>query len=163
MRQQKLFRLSPLTFGGDSTSGKAKVARPLSAKRPLHVVMKVDPSVTALSSLKNRGLCQREIGKWADRFGISILSRSVNSNHIHLIIRGKTRTDTQNFLRVVPRQIAQKLQGKGKFWLGILFSRVLQWGRDYRNAMAYVEKNTLEMAGPIVYKRSDARPRGSPH
>jgi hypothetical protein len=44
-------------------------------------------------------------------------------------------------------------QGKGQaFWQFRPWSRVLYWGRDYKNCCEYVKQNVLEALGFVVHK-----------
>jgi hypothetical protein len=48
---------------------------------------------------------------------------------------------------------AHETQGKGqRFWQFRPFSRVMSWGRDFKNGCKYVVQNTLEALGFIPYK-----------
>ncbi len=48
---------------------------------------------------------------------------------------------------------AHETQGKGqRFWQFRPFSRVMSWGRDFKNGCEYVAQNTLEALGFIPYK-----------
>jgi hypothetical protein len=48
---------------------------------------------------------------------------------------------------------AHETQGKGqRFWQFRPFSRVMRWGRDFKNGCKYVVQNTLEALGFIPYK-----------
>ncbi len=48
---------------------------------------------------------------------------------------------------------AHETQGKGqRFWQFRPFSRVMSWGRDFKNGCEYVVQNTLEALGFIPYK-----------
>lgn len=55
------------------------------------------------------------------------------------------------------QQAQQETQGKGQaFWQFRPFTRILFWGRDFKNSCQYLLKNTLEALGFIQYtKRND--------
>ena len=83
---------------------------------------------------------------------------SQNSNHLHMLIRAGTRGGFKRFLRVLSSRIAQRITGsrKGKtfgrrFFDFIPFTRIIEWGRDFKEVVAYVYKNTLEATGLISY------------
>lgn len=51
-------------------------------------------------------------------------------------------------------QNTKEPQGKGqKFWQFRPFSRVLSWGRDYKTCFQYLQQNTLEAFGFIIYRK----------
>lgn len=92
--------------------------RPLSCAHPLHVVFKVHRSVLRRGSLrepKSFALMQKIVAQYARRFFVKVEQISVQSNHIHCLIRTSRRSQFHYFFRVVTGQIAQQLQQRG--WL----------------------------------------------
>lgn len=90
--------------------------RPLSVKEPLHLVFKINKNVLKTKSLRTPfvfKLCSLVIEKYAKHFFIKIEQVSINNDHIHLLIRTHRRSSFLNFFRVVPGQIAQKLEKEG--------------------------------------------------
>jgi len=59
--------------------------------------------------LRHRPLINAILDKAAKKFAVSIYERAIVSNHIHLLIRAKNRTQLQNFFRVVAGHIAQEI------------------------------------------------------
>ena len=56
--------------------------------------------------------------------------------------------------RSSPHTVLQEPQGKEQqFWQMRPFSRVLNWGRDFKMACAYVTQNTLEAPGFLPFSR----------
>ena len=115
----------------------------------------------------------RVLDKFSNRFHVKVYRLAINSNHLHLSIKGATREGIQNFFRVVAGHIAQEIlrqyplkeeagiarRGPGKhqpykrkFWDDLVFSRVVEWGRDFRAVCRYILQNTLEAEGIISYK-----------
>jgi len=169
--------------GGTLLLGKRRARRPLSIKSPLHLVLRSDFAVGARSLLRHRSLINAILDKAAKKFGVSIYERAIVSNHIHLLIRGKNRTQLQNFFRVVAGHIAQQILRKfplirgekprvsggapssqiplpkrsrereNKFWQTRIYSRILSWGREFKTVKAYVIQNTLEALGIMTYKK----------
>lgn len=89
-------------------------------------------------------------------------------NHIHLLVRGKSRRDLQNFFRAVAGIIARLVTraGKGKsfgrFWSYLIYSRVLSgWGKDFINVGNYIIQNTKEVLGLIPYQERKRRYKNS--
>ncbi len=87
---------------------RGRTARPLSARAPIHLVFKAD-----IKSLR-RGLrsplgfkiVNHTIQKYARRFFIKVEQKSINHDHIHLLVRFPKRSHGQAFLRTVAGQIA---------------------------------------------------------
>lgn len=74
-------------------------------------------------------------------------------NHLHLLIRVKTRDGFKNFLRTITARIAILVTGAvkgrpfGKFWDHLAFSRIVEWGRDLIGTREYLTKNQFEGEG----------------
>ncbi len=88
--------------------------------------------------------------RFARKFGVKIFESSVNANHLHLVISFKHRLLYKKFVAAVTGRIAQILKIK---WLNRPFTRIIEWGRDFKNACLYVIKNQKESWGLISYKR----------
>ena len=104
----------------------------------------------------------------AKRFQVTLYEMSTNSNHIHLLLRGKTREGIQKFLMVANGQIAQKVTGARKgnplgqrFFDKIPFSRIVEWGKAFNIVRRYVIQNVWEAAGIIRYQPRKKRSRGA--
>lgn len=159
-RQQLSLFKTETQYGGDYNKGKAKTYRPLSTKKPLHVTLRSSRAVGDLALSKNRGKIQKILGSQATRWGIRIYKYSINSNHIHLVLLGKSREGIRNFFRsfagLVARAVTKAERGKrfGKFWDRTLWSRVAYWGEAFHALKGYVVRNVLESRGVIPYDRS---------
>lgn len=74
-------------------------------------------------------------------------------NHLHLVVQGKSRPLLQSFLRTLPAKIAFGVTGAkkgnpvGRFFDDLLFTRVVEWGRDFARLRHYFFKNKMEAAG----------------
>jgi REP element-mobilizing transposase RayT len=93
------------------------------------------------------------------RYQVTVYEHSVNPNHLHLLVRAKTRQGFQTFLRVFAGQVAQKITKafkgaslKSSFWEFPPFERILEWGRAFLTARQYVFQNQLETDGVIPYQ-----------
>ena len=89
--------------------------------------------------------------KYANRFHIRIYHRAIAQNHLHLVVLAKSASELSHFLRAVSGVIAQRFTGsfKGKkksfkFWANRPWSRLVNWGRDFRGVVNYVALNYLE-------------------
>ena len=79
---------------------------------------------------------------------------------MHLSVKGLSRQGLQNFFRVVAGHIAQEILRQyplkagtaprsrkpqpRKFWDDLIFSRIVEWGRDFKNVCRYILHNTIE-------------------
>jgi REP element-mobilizing transposase RayT len=135
-------------FGGSLLLGKRKSKRPLSTKHPLHLVLK--SSYKGVFNPSNKSL-RELIQKQSKRFGIKIYDYAVNWSHIHLIIRIKDRTDYLKFIRAITSIIALRAKEFDSKFDQVFtlrpFTRILSWGRDFRNALSYQVLNQLEAVG----------------
>ncbi|AZZ35785.1 hypothetical protein CIK05_02865 [Bdellovibrio sp. qaytius] len=52
-------------------------------------------------------MINKVIKKAALRFRISVYEKAICGNHLHILVRGKTRFEIQNFFRVVKNYIVQ--------------------------------------------------------
>ena len=187
--------------GGAHSVGVRRSRRPLSTKHSLHITLRSEFAYGKRSLLRHRPRIERILKKAASRFQISVYRYAVCSNHLHLLIRGKTRLELQNFFRVfaghlaqeilrdfplsnlekggtAPREISQKARRPGgapdgahvkpktivkstrsphpknqrKFWSELIYSRVVSWGREFKNVTKYILQNTLEALYLIAYK-----------
>lgn len=152
--------MSALVYGGEHAIGKRKGRRPLSLSCSHHVVLRVEDGTASLLRKERKEFILLQIKKWAAHFKVQVYARSVNSNHVHLVIYGKRISDLHGFLRVCPGQIAQKLKVAGeKFWKHLAFTRIVPWGRAFQGILKYVERNTLEAAGLVRYQARKGRYR----
>ncbi len=141
------FKSSP-TFGGELNINKRKSRRPLDIKKPLHLVLRAD--VTTPVFLHREHVLDKMILRFAKKFGIKIFESSVNANHLHLVISFKHRLLYKRFVAAITGRIAHVLKIK---WLNRPFTRIINWGHDFKNVCAYVVKNQKEAWGLISYKR----------
>ena len=84
---------------------------------------------------------------------------AIHWNHLHLSVKGghfktlRGREGLQNFFRVVAGHTAQEIlrqfpfapgiarrRGR-KFWDDLLFTRIVEWGRDFICVSRYIERN----------------------
>lgn len=151
--QLNLFTAPAKTHGGSAGVGRAKIARPIATKRPMHVILRSERAVKDWSLLKRREGVEKILNEVAVKFGVKLHRFANVGNHLHLLVQVKRREHFQNFLRVFAQRImflltgARKGKPVGKFWTALAFSRVVEWGRDWRGTLEYVSKNLLEARG----------------
>lgn len=128
-----------LEHGGSLAKGKRKTARPLSLKRPLHLVLKASspdlllrfrPQIRAL----NRRLCVK--------FGIIEYKLAVHADHLHMAIRIHSRRMYCAWIRALTGLLVKLIPGL-KFSLRP-YTLILSWGRQFTSTMAYIQHNQNE-------------------
>ena len=162
-----------MDYGGELRLRKRKTARPLTSKKVMHFVFRSDIAVGEHSFRRtgNRSLVEKNLHRWANHFGVTVYKFSVNSNHIHVAVKGMHRKGLQDFLRVFAGQLAMQLLKRWRVsprrvWSLRVFSRVCEWGKAFRDLLRYIQQNQREASGQIAYvPRAGKRfpPRESPH
>jgi REP element-mobilizing transposase RayT len=163
------------THGGDLAKGKRKTARPVDPKQALHVVMRSSQARGELSMLHPRNYQHVHdfTHQIAKRLGVKIYQFSNVGNHLHLLIRFSSRALLKSFLRQIAGGIAMIITGAKKgnalvqnkshrgFWDQLVFTRIIQFGRDFENVAEYLIKNLAEGAGVPMKKLRGQRNYGN--
>jgi REP element-mobilizing transposase RayT len=157
-------RASPRSHGGELSIGKRKTARPFDPKQALHVVLRSSQARGKLSMLHpdHCNAIGDLLERLKTRWNIQIYRYANVGNHIHLLIRAKTRKAWQGFIRELSGAIAMMVTGAKKghpsrrpaaktsfrgFWDHLVFTRIVRFGRDFQNAARYVSINFWESHG----------------
>lgn len=83
-------------------------------------------------------------------------TKTSNENHLALNLNLNLTTDQKRAQRHYQKAI-QEVQGKGQaFWQFRPFTRVMYWGKDFKDSCSYLLKNTLEAIGFIQYTKRKA-------
>ncbi len=151
--------------GGIYSKGKRKTKRPLDTKKPLHLVLKSHKAKGRMSFYHpdNKTKVHTIVYKYAERFGIKIFDFSNSGDHLHMSLKIHDRKQFQNFLRTISGLIsrlatkAERGVPKGKFWDTLAFTRVADWGRQFKNLRKYIFQNVLEASGAIPYDRKNLK------
>ena len=161
-------RMGLKKFGGTLLRGNAREQRPISIKRPMHLVMRSSLAKGERSFLKKEAKIRGIIYATAYNKGVRIYRYANAGNHLHLIVKPESRQAFKRFIRAVSGLIARAVLGveRGRaqgirFWDAKPFTRILEWGRDYKNACEYLMTNLLEAIGFQPYRpraRAPARP-----
>lgn len=153
-----------VVHGGELSVGKRKTARPIATNRAMHVIIRSSHAKGQWSfrSRRNAPAIKALVSRFARQFGVRFYHWSINSNHLHFAIRPSTRAGLTGFLSALSGGVSQVVTGarKGKalgfrFFDHIPFTRIVEWGRAFKNLLAYVQLNVDEAAGRVPY-----RPRG---
>ncbi len=137
--------------GGSLLLGKTKGRRALSTKHAIHLVLKSD--LKGVFSPGNRRL-EQLIRNTAEKFHVRIYSMALNWSHIHFVIKINDRKDYNAFIRVLTSVLALRIQKfknfTGKVFTLRPFTRILNWGRDFKNVLDYLIANQKESLGLVV-------------
>jgi REP element-mobilizing transposase RayT len=145
-------------FGGALLKGNAKVARPLSTKEPVHLVLKSAQAIGAKSMLHtyNVNRIDKIIRTHAKLCRIRIYHLVNVGNHLHLVIKLDDRKEFSKFIKTITGLIARHVlkaqrgpavelstaaRKKTQFWVARPFTRLIAWGRDYGHIKRYMKKN----------------------
>ncbi len=141
MRQQHLFREKVLNeFGGSLfKKGQRKVARPLSTKRPIHLVLKAK---SANLLLRNRITIQKRAEKLGRKFGIKLYAVAVQADHIHVALRISSRRMYSAWIRSLTGTLSRAI--KGLKWKLRPYTRISRWGKEFRRLAEYLDFNDQE-------------------
>jgi REP element-mobilizing transposase RayT len=110
-KQLELLEAPPRHFGGRLLLGKRKTLRPLATRESIHLVLR---SLFATGELsfrhpRHRSAIERILISTAKKFGVQIYRKSINSNHIHLVLRTPSRRLYSAFVRVATGLIASQV------------------------------------------------------
>jgi REP element-mobilizing transposase RayT len=156
-------------FGGSKRlkRANARAPRPISIKRPMHLVMRSTLATGEFSFLRAKRARKIEtlVHKLGKETGVKVYRFANSGNHLHFIVLPSSRDAFKAYIKAVTGIIARLTLGvergnsKGlRFWDAKPYTRILEWGRDFRTACRYVLQNTLEALGFIPYQpRSQAR------
>ncbi|MCM2322709.1 MAG: transposase [Oligoflexia bacterium] len=154
--------------GGDEAVGKRKERRPFDRKQALHVVLRSSKARGEFSMLhpRHRNHVLALVNRLKTRRGIAVYRYANVGNHVHLLIRARSRADWQAFIRELSGGIAMIVTGAKKgnalprartselpesaqrgFWDGLAYSRIVSFGPDFKNVADYVLVNLWEAAG----------------
>lgn len=157
VRQLQFSELKPaLTHGGSLAIGKRKSARPIHTGKSMHLVLRSNHAIGKRSFLLHERRVRTLIQKQAKAFHVQVYALTLNTNHIHALIKTQTRQGFKSFLRTITGLIARYMM-KGTnlshFWTDKIYSRIVEWGRAFQTAKAYILQNELEAHSIIPYKK----------
>lgn len=149
--KNELRAIKAKSFGGCNLKKRRKVARPLQPGLVHHVVFKSRKAQGKLSFYKNKNLVHSLLKERSKKFFVEILDFVNMGNHLHLKVRFKDRKRFQNFLRTFAAILARKITGahrgnsfkkdQGKFWDGLVFTRILISKFEELGLKGYFEGN----------------------
>lgn len=144
--------------GGSINRNKRKEARPINCKNPLHVVLKSEKAKGPLYLPYHHKTLKNLIKRCAKKYKISIYEQAIAHNHLHLLIRGKSRKSLHDFFRMLAGLSAKAVTGAtkgkpfGRFWTYLLYSRLMtNSAYEFEIVSGYILQNELETQGLIPY------------
>src|SRR6266404_7413017 len=152
--------LARTEHGGAVRRRRRKLERPVSVRRPMHVVLSSHRARGPLSLREHDRAVRDALRAMAHRFGIRIYDFANVGTHLHLLIRARRRESFQGFLRSFAGIVARRVTGarrghpSGPFFSGIAWSRIVGWGRDYLGVRHYVFRNQIEGALGMHVRRA---------
>lgn len=141
--------------GGEIRKGLRKLERPLDTKRAIHLTLRSSRARGPWSLLnpKHRFAVERRMHDAARKYGVKVYRFANVGNHLHILIKTRDRKSFQDFLREFSGRVAmmvskaRKGSPVGRFWDELAYSRVVEWGRDFKNVTRYFVKNLFEAEG----------------
>jgi hypothetical protein len=160
--QRLAFALASTDHGGAVRQGRRKIERPISTRRPMHVVLRSDRAYGEWSLSRHRREVRAALGACAKRNGLKIDDFANVGTHLHLLVRARRREAFQAFLRSFAGIVARVVTGArrnrpipgGSFWSTLAWSRVVQWGRDYVAVLHYIFRNRIEASDGKAIRRA---------
>jgi REP element-mobilizing transposase RayT len=160
-------QLGARQFGGALLKGNPRSARPLSTKRPMHLVMRSTMAIGDRSFLepKRAQRIEKMVHRLGKQQGVKIFRFANSGNHLHLLVLPRSRKAFHNFVRSVSGVAARLSLGKerGKaakpqlsrskkkvfyksknsdhsaFWDARPFTRIVEWGREFNTTRKALE------------------------
>ena len=135
------------SHGGQQLKKRRKVARPLIPGKITHVVFKSSKAVGKMSFLAQSAKVSGRLKERAQRFHVKIHDWVNMGNHLHLKISCKDSGKMKMFLRTFAGLLARDLTGAhrgtkfGKFWDGLVYTRVLHSSLEELGLRGYFEGN----------------------
>lgn len=181
--QQNLFKNATLQHGGSLAVGRRRSRRPLNSKKSLHIVLKSNHAIGGRCLFRHKKMILFVMRKACSLFRVKVYNFAIAGNHIHLLVKGSSREDVQNFFRVLAGHSAQNIlklypmkkrggapdlkpgceKNRRKFWSYLIYSRVISWGREFQVVSKYIQQNLLESLGLIAFHRQPVRHQQAPN
>lgn len=147
------------TLGGTKGTGHAKRARPLAPRATYHIVLRSDKARGPLNMLRknHKQRIEKVIRQQARRFFVRIEGYANVGNHLHIKAFAQEREEFRHFLRTITCLIARKVTGAargnkfGRFWDGLVFTRIVRTFTEHEILQRYIFANILQAdCGPTA-------------
>ena len=150
--RQMQAELARTEHGGERGCGRRKLERPVSTRRPMHVVLTSHRAHGPWSLRKHDCAVREVLRRMSRRFDIRIYDFANVGSHLHIVLHARRRDAFQGFLRSFAGIVAQRITKARRahpsepFFTGLAWTRVVTWGRDYIGLRHYVFRNQIEGA-----------------
>ena len=138
------------SHGGQKLKKRRKVARPLVPGKVTHVVFKSSKATGKMSFIAQSVKVNARLKERAKRFHVKIHEWVNMGNHLHLKVSCNDTQKIKLFLRTFAGLLARDLTGAskgtgkfGKFWDGLVYTRVLHSSLEELGLRGYFEGNHL--------------------
>lgn len=157
-------------FGGSAklNGAHAREARPISVKRPMHLVMRSSRATGEKSFLRAKRARKIEalVHRLGKEKGVKVYRFANSGNHLHFIVLPKSRDAFKAYIKAISGIIARLTLGAERgsaqgvrFWDAKPYTKIIEWGSEYKTVCDYLLRNTLEALGFISYRpRKKDRP-----
>jgi REP element-mobilizing transposase RayT len=127
-----------------------KMKRPLIPGLITHVVFKSSKAKGDLSFYKNKRLVEGLLKERSNKFLVQVVAFVNMGNHLHLKVKFKDPVRFKNFLKTYAALLARRITGAkkgitfGRFWDGLVYTRVLTSAFEELGLRGYFEGNHIE-------------------
>jgi REP element-mobilizing transposase RayT len=148
--KNSLSEIKGRSFGGISKKKRRKVERPLRAGLIHHVVFKSSRAHGKLSFYTHKALVAQLLKERSRKNFVEILDWVNMGNHLHLKVRFKDKARFQSFLKTFAGLLARKITNShrgtsfGRFWDGLVYTRILTSKLEILSLRGYFEGNHRE-------------------
>jgi hypothetical protein len=139
------------SHGGSLARGRRKEKRPLSFKRPMHLVLRSEKAHGAWNLLRHERTVDALLRKQARRHHVKIQHYVNVGNHLHIKLRVYSRESFGAFLKSFSALLARAVTGarrghalRARFWDGLAFTRILYRSIEEKFLARYFTANSLE-------------------
>ena len=149
-------------FGGSLLKkSHAKKARPISVKKSMHVVLKSSRATGSRSLKRQSRKIDRTVNLQGCKHGVKVYKVGNGGDHLHLVLKPMSRRAFNAFIRSITGLIARIITGRQRgagaggsaFWEQRPYSKIIEWGRQFRWTMSYLMKNDLQTFGFLDYRQ----------
>jgi REP element-mobilizing transposase RayT len=139
--------IKAMSHGGAKLKTRRKIKRPLIPNAIHHVVLKSSKAQGKFSFYTHKQLVTKLLNDRARKYFVEILEFVNMGNHLHLKIRFKDRRRCGQFLKSFAALVARKVTGAsksnpfGRFWDGLVYTRVLLTKFEELGLRGYFEGN----------------------
>jgi hypothetical protein len=151
-------------FGGSLLKGNPKCKRVISVKKSMHLVMRSEMAHGKHSLWRFERRITEIISAQAKKAGVKVYRQANGGNHLHLTVLPRSRSAFNRFIRATSGLIARTVLGAERgnaksiqFWDKRPYTKIIEWGREFKAVSNYLLQNTLEALGFIPYQPRKTR------